>query len=334
MAVTSHTSPTSPSPAAARKKRRRVRKDSQRRARKAVAAKAIAKPPSPLIIKEDRPKSSAVGTLKQNVVRRKRYRPRWRQRLARAKNKKAKAAGMADARGDGNGGTDVSVQPKIENPAGDGSNVTSPDNANTDSLSAGSVARDGITRPLPNIAISGTPGTGKTTLAQTLVKALNDVNLPFTYLDFANTEASQPFRESFDEDRQSWIIDEEGLAAHLSPGLITKGGQIIDWIHADMFEPAPGGPIDLVLTVRVRETSILYDRLVAREYRKAKVGENMDAEIMGCVWEENLEAFERRVGCWEVHGDEQGDRAKAVERVVKWVREWILEGEKDKGQDG
>ena len=194
-------------------------------------------------------------------------------------------------------------------------------------------------RTLPNIAISGTPGVGKSHISKALVTALQGVSSNFYRLDFAAQAAEAGHRERYDEGRKSWVIDEDRAAKAFTPSLKSDGGAVIDWIHADQFSGAPRGPLDLVVTLRA-STEVLYDRLLARGYDKGKVDENMDAEIMGEVAEENREAFEgvsdeddsdsdqelRRmlptIEVWERGNSTDEEGKQTVERIVDWVRSW------------
>ena len=69
--------------------------------------------------------------------------------------------------------------------------------------------------------------------------------------------------------------------------MVTGGGYIID---SHMCEIFPESWIDLVVVLRC-EISVLYDRLMKRNYSKAKVDENIDAEIMQTVLEEAMTAY-------------------------------------------
>jgi len=63
-------------------------------------------------------------------------------------------------------------------------------------------------RKFPNIAISGTPGTGKTTLARALVERVRGL----TYVDFGREAEARDCREKYDEELQTWVIDEDRVS--------------------------------------------------------------------------------------------------------------------------
>lgn len=60
-------------------------------------------------------------------------------------------------------------------------------------------------RTQPNILVSGTPGTGKTTLATRLAEKVQEL----TYVDFGKEAKERDCREEYDEELECWVIDEE-----------------------------------------------------------------------------------------------------------------------------
>ena len=123
------------------------------------------------------------------------------------------------------------------------------------------------------------------------------------------------------------MIDEEKLAKRLSPTLTSPGGKIIDYMHAAIW-PAVA-PVDLVVTVRCTDTRLLWDRYKERNYKKEKIEQNIDCEIMGDIEGENREWFgwdEEGVegsAAWAVlesGTEEQMERNVAA--IVRWVEEW------------
>lgn len=67
-----------------------------------------------------------------------------------------------------------------------------------------------MTRPTPNILIVGTPGTGKTTLASMLAEKCD-----LQHVNVSELSTDKRFVDSFDEERQCHIIDEEKLLDYM-----------------------------------------------------------------------------------------------------------------------
>mmetsp|Transcript_22224 Transcript_22224/g.68446 ORF Transcript_22224/g.68446 Transcript_22224/m.68446 type:complete len:168 (-) Transcript_22224:441-944(-) len=138
-----------------------------------------------------------------------------------------------------------------------------------------------MSRARPNILITGTPGSGKTTLCEVLAAAtgMEHVNVG----DVVRTEACH---EGKDEEFDSYILDEDKLLGVLEPRL-EQGNVMLDFHSCDVF---PAELLDLVLVLRV-STENLFDRLTARGYHQRKINENMECEIMQVVLEDAREAF-------------------------------------------
>lgn len=180
-------------------------------------------------------------------------------------------------------------------------------------------------RTHPNIAITGTPATGKTTLAKALTARLPALRP----LDLAAEAARRSCRDAYDEALQSWIIDEDKLADSLREEVRAgEGGWVIDWMHADFWkDESEGGEegeaLDLVVTMRA-ENGVLCRRYEGRGYAEGKIQENLDAEIMDVVGGENRECFGEAglVTVVELRGETGEDVERAVEGVVRWVERW------------
>jgi adenylate kinase len=134
---------------------------------------------------------------------------------------------------------------------------------------------------LPNILVTGTPGTGKTTLASSLAEKLQ-----LKHIIVGDFVKEYECHEGYDEEFQTYTLDEDKLCDLLEP-ILNEGGVIIDFHSCEIF---PERWFELVLVLR-SETSQLYDRLVARNYSKRKIDENMECEIMQVVLESARESY-------------------------------------------
>ena len=126
------------------------------------------------------------------------------------------------------------------------------------------------------ICVSGTPGTGKTTLSKKLSKKLN-----FYYLDVTALISKYKLSEGFDKKRKTKIIDVKKLNGKLIDEIkaIIKTkkfhGIIID-SHLSHYLPRKYVDLCIVTKCGINE---LNKRLKRKKFHKDKIQENLQAEI-------------------------------------------------------
>ena len=186
-------------------------------------------------------------------------------------------------------------------------------------------------RTLPNILISGTPATGKTTLCETLLSlaqsstpplrlqhlSINDIikSDPSFHSTPSKTNANEDHALTVDDDNLDLLMD--SVSGTISDG--NAGGFVLDWHSTSGFAVRW---IDLVVVLTCPDTSVLYDRLSARGYSEEKVQENMDAEIFGIVSEEARESWEEGQVV-ELKSEKAEDVEENAERILAWIGNWI-----------
>ncbi len=149
------------------------------------------------------------------------------------------------------------------------------------------------------VALTGTPGTGKTTVAELLREKYRVVHLN----EF--TEA----RREYDESRDTYVVDIDYLQkkvdeVHEDEVLIVEGHYAQD-MHVD---------IAIVLRCHPDE---LKRRLKSREYSEMKIMENVEAEAMGIITEECLDLFpEEKVYEVDTTNRSPEEVARAVEEII------------------
>ncbi|KAH3902648.1 probable Putative adenylate kinase FAP7 [Saccharomycodes ludwigii] len=172
----------------------------------------------------------------------------------------------------------------------------------------------------PNIIITGTPGCGKSTTCELLMRKLESDNYnkdaEYSYFNISEYAKENKLLEGYDESRKSHIIDEDKLLDELEP-LMRQGGCIIDWHCNDIF---PERLIDLVVVLRC-DNGKLYDRLNKRGYHLSKIQENLDAEIMGIVYQDALDSYVQEI-IIELSSDSIQEMESNVERVAEWLNLW------------
>ena len=132
------------------------------------------------------------------------------------------------------------------------------------------------------IVISGSPGTGKTSVASELDK--------IGYLAMNLFDLAEIFEcvEGFDEERDTHIVDTDKLYGHLDSFLAKEEGIMIVEGHYGDVVPAQYVTKCFVLTA---PTNVLKLRLLAKGYAENKINENLQAEIMQECWVEALDSY-------------------------------------------
>ena len=131
--------------------------------------------------------------------------------------------------------------------------------------------------------MSGTPGTGKTTVARKLAK-----DKGFLYVDVNKVIEKDKLSEGYDEEKDTKIIDTKKLNKALVK-IIKKSkekGLVID-SHLSHYLPKRYVDKCIITKCSLKE---LKKRLEKRGYLKEKVRENLDAEIFDTCRIEALEA--------------------------------------------
>ncbi|MBI5393159.1 AAA family ATPase [Candidatus Woesearchaeota archaeon] len=132
------------------------------------------------------------------------------------------------------------------------------------------------------IIITGTPCTGKSTLAKELSKYL-----PAKLLDVNQVINKHKMKESYDKLRDTYIIDTKKLNKVLI-GYITqekkaKTHYLIIESHLSHYLPSKYVSLCIITACDLK---ILQSRLKKRNYNQAKVRENLDAEIFEIIHHE------------------------------------------------
>lgn len=120
------------------------------------------------------------------------------------------------------------------------------------------------------IAVTGSPATGKSTLAKRLAEELG-----FEHIDLNRVIEERGWHEGRDEKRDTLIVDETMLTRRVKTLVKPKKDYIID-SHLSHFISHEMVDACIVCTCELKE---LKRRLEKRGYRPEKVRENLDAEI-------------------------------------------------------
>lgn len=165
----------------------------------------------------------------------------------------------------------------------------------------------------PNICITGTPGTGKTTLASELAQKMG-----LNHLNVGTLVKEQSLHDGWDEEFQCYITNEDKICDALED-IMSKGNNIVDFHSCDFF---PERWFDLVIVLRT-DNSILYPRLENRNYSSQKISENIEAEIMRVVLDEALESYSEDI-VHELQSNTVQDMEQNVDYLINWINQWKL----------
>ncbi len=160
------------------------------------------------------------------------------------------------------------------------------------------------------IAVTGTPGTGKSTIAKKL-----SLSLDYAYLSGSELVKKAKLAEKYDKRRKTAVVD-ASLFTHAVLKVrdyeVKKGskGLIVD-SHLSHFLPPKAVSACIVLTCSLPE---LAARLAKRGYSRAKIRENLDAEIFDTILIEATESGHRIIAF---------DTTKATEKSIKTLAERI-----------
>ncbi|KAG6353922.1 hypothetical protein INS49_005179 [Diaporthe citri] len=189
-----------------------------------------------------------------------------------------------------------------------------------------------MARSLPNIIVTGTPGTGKTTHCEVLAEKTG-----LKHLSVNQVVKGRECHEGWDDEYQSWIVDEDKLLDAIEDEC-KAGGCMIDWHACDLF---PKSWIDLVVVLRV-DSAVHYDRVESEvsledlrlmqslrgspalpflNYPEAKLQENIDSEIMEVLSQEARESYDEEIVV-ELQSNTPEEMETNIERIEAWLKQW------------
>ena len=134
------------------------------------------------------------------------------------------------------------------------------------------------------IVIAGTPGVGKSTLAGLLAKKLNGL-----HLDLSKLVVSKKLYAYYDENRQSYVIDEYRVVEEVN-NIVNSGEYKIIIIDTHYPEILPRDIVDKIIVLRLNPL-ILEKRLRDKGWFWNKIKENVLAEILSVVTVNVIEKF-------------------------------------------
>lgn len=161
----------------------------------------------------------------------------------------------------------------------------------------------------PNILVTGTPGTGKTTLCRELAARLPGLR-HFCVSELAKENG---YLDGWDEETQCNFLDEDRLLDDLEDRLGEGGGCVVDYHSAELF---PERWFKAIFVLRT-DNSVLYQRLKARGYPEPKVQQNVQCEIFQVLLDEAREAYKPEI-VHELRSDGPEDLEANLAALENW----------------
>ncbi|XP_073063123.1 adenylate kinase isoenzyme 6 homolog [Primulina eburnea] len=164
-------------------------------------------------------------------------------------------------------------------------------------------------REKPNILITGTPGTGKTTTSAALAEAIK-----FRHINIGDLVKEKNLHDGWDDQFDCYIINEDLVCDELED-LMEEGGNIVDHHGCDFF---PERWFDRVVVLQT-ENSVLYDRLTKRGYTGQKLSNNIECEIFQILLEEAKESYSEGIVV-PLRSDSVDDIDRNLSTLTDWIR--------------
>merc|ERR1712224_133300 len=136
-----------------------------------------------------------------------------------------------------------------------------------------------------NVLITGTPGTGKTSLSSIVAEQTG-----FSHIEIGKCVKDHNLHDGWDADLSCHILNEDKVCDFLEDRM-AQGGNVVDHHGCDWF---PERWFDHILVLQT-ENGILYNRLEERGYTGRKLQENMECEIMHVIVEEARESYREEI---------------------------------------
>ncbi|KIZ00653.1 putative adenylate kinase isoenzyme 6 [Monoraphidium neglectum] len=177
---------------------------------------------------------------------------------------------------------------------------------------------------LPNVLITGTPGTGKTTTSEQARRCMLIQRGPgqvasatgLRLISVGDWVKEKELHSGWDAEHEAFILDEDKVCDAMEDAL-SAGGNVVDYHSCDFF---PERWFDLVVVLQADNT-VLYERLEKRGYPQAKVQENVQCEIMMVLLEEARDSYREEIVV-PLTSNTVEEMESNVARITQWVADY------------
>ncbi|KAL4228303.1 Adenylate kinase isoenzyme 6 [Mactra antiquata] len=163
----------------------------------------------------------------------------------------------------------------------------------------------------PNILITGTPGTGKSTLGLELSQRTG-----LKYVNVGELAKQEQLYEGYDEVYQCPILNEDQVIDELEDQM-SNGGNIVDYHGCEFF---PERWYDIVFVLRT-DNAALYERLEHRGYTGKKLDDNIQCEIFQTILEEARNSYKHEI-VHELPSNTPEDLEDNLDKIIAWIEHW------------
>ncbi|RWR74822.1 adenylate kinase isoenzyme 6 [Cinnamomum micranthum f. kanehirae] len=167
-------------------------------------------------------------------------------------------------------------------------------------------------RRKPNILVTGTPGTGKTTTCSLVAEATE-----LRHINVSELVKQKNLHDGWDDEFHCHVINEDLVCDELED-IMEEGGNIVDYHGCDFF---PERWFDRVVVLQT-DNSVLYDRLASRGYMGPKLTNNIECEIFQVLLEEAKTSYPEDI-VMALQSDCVDDISRNVTTMVEWTKNWI-----------
>ena len=137
------------------------------------------------------------------------------------------------------------------------------------------------------VFITGTPGTGKSTLSLALKSSLNVPNV----FEIKDLLSSFDLLEEYEPERDTTLFDEEKATTKIQSFLVSKENYLLVGPPLDFNQLSFDAVIVLICSKKLQ----LQERLSSRGYSQSKIDENIEAELLGEILGQSMDMFQERI---------------------------------------